>query len=247
MGRIPSLAIIGVALFLVIGLSVGALLKLINPARADLASLRDELQQEQEKADQLEATEEELDRKTDEWLEAKAKLDRLMKERSIPISWGQPFPAMVASLWPEMRRDLAGIVEEWVAAQGVTITSGASLPAPPNTPDPAPPSGFYELATINLGIQGTLSEIERLYRALPEFPRIATISSLSLTGEGDTMSATLPMTIYLLVEVPLVEAAVGAPGGEAMMGPGGRPGAVPPGPVGMPDRFRRPEGPGVVQ
>ena len=218
MGKIPPLAIIGITAVLIIALSVGALFKLIRPARATLAEKEAKLDQEQEKAAQLEATQEDLDKKTEQWLTAKVELDKLMEKRSIPISWGQPFAAMVASLWPEMRRDLADVVPEWVTAQGVKITSGASLPAAPNLPPPAPPDGFYQLATINLGVEGTLSEIERLYRALPEFPRIATISELSLTGEGDTISATLPMTIYLLAEVPAVAAAPAM--GEEFLGPG---------------------------
>jgi len=134
----------------------------------------------------------------------------------------------------------------------VKITSGDSIAAPPNLPPAPPPNGFYRVAQINLGIQGTLSDIEKLYRALPEFPRIATIEGLSLSGQGNTISATLPMTIYLLVEVPPGLAAAGAAGagmmgGMGMGGPMMGPGGIPMGPGGVPSRpgtMPVPAGPG---
>jgi len=239
MGRIPSIAIIAVMVVLIIGVAVGAFFKLIKPAQAELSAVQDELKQVQATADKLESTKQELIKVTGRWLGADTKLQKLMDKRSIRLSFGHPLPALFASLWPEMRRNLADTVEQWVRDQGVKITSGASIPAPPSLP-PAPPSnGFYQVAQINLGIEGTLSEIEKLYRALPEFPRVATIEGLSLSGQGDTISATLPMTIYLLVEVPPDLAAAGAGMMGAMGGLGQMPmglgsGGMPGPPMGMP-------------
>jgi len=232
MGRIPPVAVVAIALVLIIGIAVGAFFKLIKPAQATLSDVQAELKKEQEKADALEDTQDELTKVTGRWLGADTKLQKLMDRRSIKLSFGQPLPALFASLWPEMRRNLANTVEEWVESQGVTITSGASIPAPPALPPAPPTNGFYQVAEINLGIEGTLSQIEKLYRALPEFPRIGVISSLSLLGEGDTISGTLPLTIYLLVEVPPELAAPAAAGG-AMGGASATPwgmGGVGPGP-----------------
>ncbi len=259
MGRIPPVAIIAVALVLIIGIAVGAFFKLIKPAQVQLSDLQGKLAKEQAKADELATTEDKLIKVTGRWLGADTKLKGLMDRRSIKLSFGHPLPALFASLWPEMRQNLANTVEEWVESQGVTITSGASIPAPPTLPPVPPTNGFYEVAQINLGIEGTLSEIEGLYRALPEFPRIGIIDSLSLSGEGDTISTTLPLAIYLLVEVPPELAApaaggdmmgaMGAPGGMGPdmppgMGPRLPPGAM--GPGGMSGEPRRPGDPGEI-
>ena len=244
MDKIPSVAVAIIMAVLIVGVCVGAFFVFIKPALAELSDVQSKLKQEQAKAGELESAQQELIKVTGRWLGADTKLQKLMDKRSIKLSFGHPLPALFASLWPEMRQNLARTIEEWVADQGVRITSGASIAAPPSLP-PAPPSdGFYRVAQINLGIQGTLSEIERLYRALPEFPRIATIQGLSLSGQGNTISATLPMTIYLLVEVPpdLAAAGAGMMGamgglGQMPMGPGGMPmgpGAMPMGPGGMP-------------
>ncbi len=232
MDRIPSVAVVAIVLVVIIGVAAGAFFKLIKPAQAELSALQGKLEQEQATADKLESAKEDLIKVTGRWLGADTKLQKLMDKRSIKLSFGHPLPALFASLWPEMRQDLAGTIEEWIADQGVRITSGASIDAPPPLPPAPPPNGFYQVAQISLGIQGTLSDIERLYRALPEFPRIATIEGLSLSGQGNTITATLPMTVYLLVEVPPGLAAAGAAGagmmggmgmGGPMMGPGGMP------------------------
>ncbi len=268
MDKIPSVAVIAIVLVLIVGIAAGAFFTLIKPAQAELSDLQAKLKQEQDKAAQKDSVEKKLAILKGRWLGADTKLQKLMDRRSIKLSFGHPLPALFASLWPEMRQNLAGTIEEWVGDQGVRITSGDSIAAPPNLPPAPPPNGFYRVAQINLGIQGTLSEIERLYRALPEFPRIATIEGLSLSGQGNTISATLPMTIYLLVEVPPGLAAAGAAGAGmmgAMGGPGIRgamgglgqeaytgPGSVrPPGPGGvggMPGGpGQRPIGPGSVR
>ena len=251
MDKMPSVAVIAIVLVLIVGITAGAFFKLIKPAQAELSSLQSKLKQEQDKAAELESAQQDLIKVTGHWMGADTKLQKLMDKRSIKLSFGHPLPALFASLWPEMRQNLAGTIEEWVTEQGVRITSGDSIAAPPPLPPAPPTDGFYQVAQINLGIQGTLSDIEKLYRALPEFPRIATIEGLSLSGQGNTISATLPMTIYLLVEVPPGLAAAGAAGagmmgmgtmggmGSLMMGPGG--------PGGMPMRPGGFGGPGSIQ
>jgi len=239
--------VIAIVFVLIVGVAVGAIFLFIKPAQAELSDLEGKLAQVQAEADKLEATEQALTKVTGHWLGADTKLQKLMDRRSIKLSFGHPLPALFASLWPEMRGNLADTVEQWVQDQGVKITSGDSIPAPPTLPPTPPTDGFYQLSQINLGIEGSLSEIERLYRALPEFPRIATIEGLSLSAQDGTMSATLPMTIYLLVEVPPDLAAAGAVGvgmeatemglGQMPMGvPGAMPaaGGPPARPPGMP-------------
>ncbi len=204
MGKIPSAAIIGVALVLIIGISAGAHFKLIKPKLAELAQLQAELEKETQKAAQLEPTKQELARVTAEWMALQVELAKLRKERGIPCSLSHPLPALLASLWPELQEDLPEAFEQWMEEQDVTMTSGFSLPAPPSTPPSAQaaPEGFMPVANFSLGVQGSLSDIERFYRGLGTFPRIATISGLSLAGAGDRISATVPMAVYLLVEVP---------------------------------------------
>lgn len=236
MGKIPPLAIIGIVLVLVIAVSAGAYFKLIKPKQAELAELKTELEKQEQKAAQLEDTEQELEEVTAQWLTAQVELAKLRQERGIPMSFAHPLPALFASLWPELRTDLPKAIEEWVETQGVTITSGANLPAPPSTPPSAPSNGFMHAASISLGIQGTLSEVETLYRSLDTFPRIATINSLSLVGEGGTINATVPMEVYLLVEVPPSAAKGKAKEAEAGEPPEGMP------PEGMPPGMMSPEG-----
>ena len=89
------------------------------------------------------------------------------------------------------------------------------------TPPAAPASGFLQEPgnqTINLTVRGSLANIERLYRGLPNWPRVVTVGSLSLTGEGDNLTATVPLTFYLLVEVPPGVAAAAAPASRRRAG-----------------------------
>jgi len=130
MDRIPSIALIAIMLVLIIGVAVGGFFKLIKPAQAELSSVQAKLQQKQDTADKLESAKEELIKVTGRWLGADTKLQKLMDRRSIKLSFGQPLPALFASLWPEMRQNLARTVEEWVTDQGVKITSGDSIAAP---------------------------------------------------------------------------------------------------------------------
>ncbi len=224
MGKIPPLAIFGVTLVLIIGICVGAHFKLIKPKLAELAQLEAELEKETQKAAQLEPTKQELARVIAEWTALQDELAELQEKRGIPCSLSHPLPALFASLWPELQEDLPEAFEQWMEEQDVTMTSGFSLPAAPSTPLPATaaPEGFMSVANLNLGVQGSLSDIERFYRGLGTFPRIATIGGLSLAGEGDRISATVPMAVYLLVEVPPTAAAAAArPTEEEMMEPGG--------------------------
>jgi len=94
-------------------------------------------------------------------------------------------------------------------------------------------------STVQVVVQGTLAQIERFYRSIGKFQRIMTISGLNLTstGNGDLITATIPMDFYLLVEVPPGAAAApaaagpmaGPMAGPAPPGPGAGP-AAPPGP-----------------
>ncbi len=232
MGKIPPLAICGIALVLVIGISLGAQFKMIKPAQAQLNELQDQLATEQAKADEMAATKQRLADVQTRWEAAQAQLAKLRKERGIQCSFAHPLPALFASLWPELRINLPRVIEEWVEEQGVVITSGASLAAPPSTP-PQPTGDFMQVGNITLQIEGSLTDIERFYRALPTFPRVATIGGLSLAGEGDKITATVPMTIYLLVEVPPeAAAAVAAPGEPGMEPPPEAGGEMPGGPGG---------------
>ena len=229
MGKLPPWVIILIGLVLVIGISVGAFLKFIKPANAVLAAVQADLQTQKQKAETKPAVEQQLAEVTDEWLAAERKLDRVKETRSIRISYGHPFNAMAAALWPELRGNLAKAIEEWIEGQGVKIVSGASLPPPPYTPELPPENGFFKAADITLGVEGSLANIEKLYRSLSKFPRIATINSLSLTSQGDTIQAQLPLTIYLLVETSAVSPGAGAVGG---MGGVGAAGGMAPGPGG---------------
>jgi len=132
MDRIPSVALIAIVLVLIIGVAVGGFFKLIKPAQAELSSVQAKLQQKQDTADKLESAKEDLIKVTGRWLGADTKLQKLMDRRSIKLSFGQPLPALFASLWPEMRQNLARTIEAWVTDQGVKITSGDSIAAPPN-------------------------------------------------------------------------------------------------------------------
>ena len=227
MGKIPPLAICGIALVLVIGISLGAQCKMVQPAQAQLDELQAQLATEQAKADELATTEQRLADVQIQWDAAQAQLAKLRKERGIQCSFAHPLPALFASLWPELRINLPRVIEEWIEEQGVVITSGASLAAPPSTP-PKPTGDFMQVGNITLQIQGSLTDIERFYRALPTFPRVATIGGLSLAGEGDRITAAVPMTIYLLVELPPeAAAAVAVEARDETMEPGMEPSGEP--------------------
>ncbi len=247
MGRIPPIAIIIVGVLLIIGVSAGAFFVLIKPKRAELAELQAKLEEEQKVAAELDSAKDELLKMTKRWKKAQDDLEEARDTRSIPISFTQPITAMV-SLWPEYRKTLPDKVTEFVESSGCTITSGASFPAPPSVPPPAPSSGFLQIPEgqdITLAVEGSLTEVEKLYRSLRDFPRVTVVSSLSLTGVDDTISAQLPLTFYLLVEVPEGAAAAPMGFGPGGMGPPGMGPPMPPGPPGMgPPMPPGPPGPG---
>jgi len=246
MGRIPPIAIIIIGVVLIVGVSAGVFFMLIKPQQETLAQLQSNLEKEQAEAAQLDSVEEELARVDKKWDRLQDKLAAAQDERSIPISFTQPITAMI-TLWPEYRQTLPELIEEFVDASGCTLISGVSFPAPPNVPPPAPPSGFLQIPggqQISLTVEGSLASIEKFYKSLRNFPRVVTVSSLSLSGEGDTITAQVPLTFYLLAEVPAGAAPAAAGSGMPGMGPAGMPGApgaAPIGPRGRPGR-----GPGMA-
>ncbi len=244
MGRIPPIVTIIVGVLLIVGIIVGVLFVLIKPQQEELAQLQSKLEAETQEAAQLESVQEELLKATKLWNTYRRKLDKLQDDRSIPVSFTQPITAWI-TLWPEYRKTLPELIEEFVQSSGCTIVSGASFPAPPSEPPQAPSSGFLEIpeAGIDLVVEGELSAIEKLYKSLRKFPRVAVISDLSLSSYGDTITAQVPLRFYLYCEVP--EGAVppaggmgvgfGAPG-QGMMPDRERMGQ--PGGVGPPERER---------
>jgi hypothetical protein len=238
MGKFPPIAIIGITVALAIGLSCVAFFVKMKPMKVQLADIEKNLSDEQAVADRKKQAEDALAQANVDWLQSQATLAVKMHTRGKPISFGEPIIAMIA-LWYEYREDLPPLIERFVQASGCTLVSGTSFPAPPMTPPAAPASGFLQEPgnqTINLTVRGSLANIERLYRSLPNWPRVVTVGSLSLTGEGDNLTATVPLTFYLLVEVPpgvaaaAAPAAGGGPGGAGMMPMGGgAPAGAPPG------------------
>jgi hypothetical protein len=110
------------------------------------------------------------------------------------------------------------------------------------TPPAAPASGFMQIPnnqTITLTVQGTLTQIERLYRSLGSFERVVTVSNLVLEPVEGTnqLRAQVPFKFYLLVEAPKGAAAPAAGSGPPGMGPEGMggPGMGEQNPYGPPD------------
>ncbi len=221
MGKVPSIVILIVGIVLILGVSAGAFFKMIKPQTQALASVHSEVQKEQEVGAQLDDAQKELLQVTKKWKLLQKKLKDAQASRGIDVSFAQPVVAWIA-LWPEYRQALPDAITEFIESSGCTITSGASMPAPPSVPPSPPASGFMQIPQgqqISLTVQGTLEEIEELYLSLRKFERVATISGLSLTGQGDIITAQLPLTIYVLTEVPKGAAPVPA-AGYGMAGPG---------------------------
>ena len=236
MGKIPPIAIIGIIVVLAIGLSCAAFFAKMKPLKLQLADVQKNLDAETQVANQKGAADAALQAAQIEWQMKQAMLSEKMARRSIPVSFGEPVMAMIA-LWYEYREDLPPLIEKFIQSTGCTLMNGASFPAPTMNPPAAPPGGFLQIPdnqTISLTVRGNLESIERLYRALPSFPRVVTVGNLSLSGQGENLTCTLPLTFYLLVEVPpglAAAAAAAAPGG----GMPGMPGAGGPGgPIGGP-------------
>lgn len=236
MGKVPTIAIIAIVAVLIIGMCVAAAYFLVKPKREELTKLREDLAAEEavvaQKA-QAEKDKAEIDQK---WLQSQEELAALRERKSIRISMHMPLLAMTA-LWYEFRDDLPVAIKRYFDSQGVTILEGASIAGPPLAPPTVPSTGFLQVpgnAPLNLRVSGSLGAIERLYRNLALLPRIATIGSLSLTGSGDQITATIPLTLYILVEG--AEAASPPPAPAAAGGPGG--------PGGGPEAGGPPTGPG---
>ncbi len=243
MGKVPSIVILIVGIVLILGVSAGAFFMVIKPRLETLANKRSELEKEQEVAAQHDDAKKELLQVDKKWKLLQKKLKDAQASRGIDVSFAQPVVAWIA-LWPEYRQALPEAITEFVESSGCIITSGASMPAPPGAPPSPPASGFMQIPQgqqISLTVQGTLEEIEELYLSLRKFERVATISGLSLTAQGDTITAQVPLTIYVLTEVPkgAAPAAAAPAAGYGMAGPGypggspGYPGAPGGGPPGM--------------
>ena len=239
MGKIPPIAIIGIIVFLAIGISCAAFFAKVKPMRVELAGVQKSLDDETQVAKQKDSADKALAQAQIAWQMAQATLSEKMARRSIPVSFGEPVMAMIA-LWYEYREDLPPLIEKFVQSTGCTLMNGATFPAPTMTPPAPPAGGFLQVPanqTISLTVRGSLENIEKLYRALPSFPRVVTVGNLSLTGQGDNLTCTLPLTFYLLVEVPpgmAAAAAAGGLGGAPGAGPG-MPG-MPSGPPGAPSK-----------
>lgn len=234
MGKIPTIAIVAIVVVLIIGISVASFYFLIKPKQEELTALKEKLSQEQAIVAQRGTAEAEKAAVDAKWLRAQTELAALRERKSIPISMYMPLLAMT-SMWYEYREDLPAVVTKYLTSQGVTIQTGAAMPAPSLAPPTVPSNGFLQVPegqTLNLTVAGTMASIENVYRNLSQLPRIATIGALSLSGTGDRLTATFPMSLYIIVEG--AEAAAPPPPAAA---PGG-------GPPGMPGGASGPSGPG---
>ncbi|NLO73065.1 MAG: hypothetical protein GX100_03000 [candidate division WS1 bacterium] len=252
MGKIPWYAIVIVGVVLILGLSFAAWHFMVKPRTAERDAAQQTYTETKAKADTLEAKRTEYinalaqyETGTLEWQQLRDKIKDVTRRRSIPLSFNVPMVAMIR-LWMYYRdpKELPELIRDWVTKSGCTLTSGLSLGAPPGPPPPAAPNtGFMKIpdSVVNLEVRGNLETLERLYASLPQLPRIATIEALNLTAVNDVLTATIPMSIYLLVEVPAAAAGGGAAAGAPEGPPGaGMPGEPPMGPEGAPP----PGGPG---
>ncbi len=225
LGRIPIFAIPVVGLVLIAGSGFFMNKFVVGPKKQTLAQRENEYQQLKQKADQLEQVQAQLEKVKREWIEAHRKLQEIMNKRSIPLSFSMPIAAMFTLAY-EYRHDLGPVLTEWILSTGCRIQPGTSIsmPDPPDTPPSPPANGFWQIpGPINVPVEGTLEDIERLYKSLDKCPRIVVISGLSLTRvDNETVRAVISLQPYLLCEVP-AGAAAAAPaggGGGAVAGPG---------------------------
>lgn len=237
MGKIPTIAIIAIVVVLIIGISVASFYFLIKPKQEELAALKEKLAQEQAVVAQKATAEAEKAAVDASWMKAQMELVALRERKSIPISMYMPLLAMT-SMWYEYREDLPAVVTKYLVSQGVSIQTGASMPAPSLAPPNVPATGFLQVPegqTLNLTIKGTMANIEKAYRNLSLLPRIATIGGLTLSGQGDQLTAAFPLTLYILVEgaeaaapppAPAAAAGGAAPGPGAGAAPGGEGGGA---------------------
>lgn len=244
MGKIPTIAVVAIALVLIIGISVACFYFLIKPEKARLAVLQGQLEAERQVAAQKQTAEAALASTKQAWLVAQRDLEQLRERKSIPISMYMPMMAMT-TMWWEYRENLPRAVEKWVADQGCTIETGASMPAPSLSPPNVPASGFLQVPegqVLNLTISGSIANLEKLYRSLDQLPRVATIGGLSLSGSGDRLTAQVPLSLYIIVEgaeavapaAPAGGGMGGGMGGDMGGGMGGGMGGPPGGGMGGP-------------
>ncbi|NLJ36019.1 MAG: type 4a pilus biogenesis protein PilO [candidate division WS1 bacterium] len=237
LGKVPTYALLIGAVVLIAAIVVLMEWKLIRPQKEELAQLQEQLAAEEQVAAQRPQAEAELAEVQADWLQAQVHVEELQKYRSFPISMYQPIGAMIA-MWYEYREDLPRVTKEWIDSTGITLNSAITFPTPEMGPPAVPAGGFISLpGPISLNISGTLNEIEGFYNSLANYKRIITVGGLQLAGEADTLTATVPVSIYLLVEAPAsapAPAAAGDPGmfdefgpGPPPMGPGMDPGMEP--------------------
>lgn len=236
LGRVPTFVLFIVTFVLVAAIVVLVQIKMIKPAQEQLTSLQGQLEQEEAVAARAAAADAEQAKVTDEWLQAQARLQELQDTRSFPISSYQPLGAMIALMY-EYRHDLPRVTQEWLDGTDITLNTAMTFPQAAADPPQIPANGFIEVgSTFNLSVSGSLQQIEDFYSSLSQYKRIATIGGLDLSGDGDMLTATVPLNIYLLAETEPAPAAAPAGGGMepgGMPGPGGDPG-MPGGEPGMP-------------
>ena len=202
MGKIPTIAVIAAAVVLVIGISVASFYFLIKPKQKELNDLRGQLKEQLDIVAQGPTALAQQKTVNAAWKKAMDELIALRQRKSIPISMYMPLLAMT-SMWYEYRDDLPKVVSAYLNSQGVTIQNGAAMPAPSLAPPNVPASGFLQVPegqVLNLTVAGTLANIERVYANLAQIPRIATIGALNLSGTGERLTASFPMTLYIIVE-----------------------------------------------
>lgn len=231
MGKIPPIVTIVIGIVLLVGLSAAFFFLMIKPKAKELADAQAQYETDKAKADTLPQVKAQYQAAVADWMKARMDLEQLMALRSTPISFYTPIPAWIA-LWQEYRVTMPGVIEKFVKSFGLRIVSGMSMPAPPASPPSPPASGYMAIpeGTVTLTVEGTLQQLERFYRSIKYCPRVMTIGGLSLSGTGNTLTATVPMNFYLLVETPPgAAAAAGGPGGAPPGVPGAPGGAPPPG------------------
>jgi hypothetical protein len=220
MGKVPSFVIIIIGVVLILGVSAYSYSVPIKHLQVALAKATSSRDATMTKAKTLPDVKNKLAQAVEAWLAAKQQEKDLMKAHSIPISFYTPIPAMIR-LWMYYREELPGMIKKWVEASGVKLVSPITIPAPPGTPPTPPASGFMLTpeAPLPLTIVGSLDAIERFYSSMPQFPRIGTLGGLALTGSGDQITCTVPLSVYLLVEMPSGGGGAAPAAGGALGGP----------------------------
>ncbi len=248
MGKLKALhvMIIGVILIVIIGAAIFFLV--IKPAKEELARVtakRDERKQVAARLDQAKAALKEAKEKA---AEAKAKLQVIKDTKTVPITFkaADPHETMIA-LWHELREDFPPQWNRFLESfEDVDVLAGQIGPQP--VPDSPPaPQEFYQEAAPQVQVRGSFEAVKDFIRHLKEFQRLVSFNSIQLTGaEGGDVIAAIPVTIFLMTEVPAGAGGAAAAGGAM---PGAMPGmgAMPPGMGAMPPGAEVPGGavPGI--